>query len=160
MRPRQWSKNAFVLGGLIFSGSALHVQPELRAWTTFVAFCLMSGATYLLNDAVDAEADRLHPVKSARPVASGLLPVPAAIATAAVLMSAALGLSAVVGLKLLVAMAAYVAIPALGYSLWFKHEPVFDMGAVASGFIVRAIAGGVATGVPLSNWFLIVASCG
>jgi len=71
MRPRQWSKNAFVLGGLIFSGSALHVQPELRAWTTFVAFCLMSGATYLLNDAVDAEADRLNPRTAGRPIARG-----------------------------------------------------------------------------------------
>ena len=71
MRPRQWSKNAFVLGGLIFSGSALHLQPELRAWTTFVAFCLMSGATYLLNDAVDAEADRLNPRTAGRPIARG-----------------------------------------------------------------------------------------
>ncbi|HEX5266966.1 MAG TPA: decaprenyl-phosphate phosphoribosyltransferase [Acidimicrobiales bacterium] len=159
-RPRQWIKNLLVFAAPGAAGVVFHPHALGRAAAAFALFCLASSGSYFLNDAVDAEADRLHPVKSARPVASGLLPVPAAIATAAVLMSAALGLSAVVGLKLLVAMAAYVAIPALGYSLWFKHEPVFDMGAVASGFIVRAIAGGVATGVPLSNWFLIVASFG
>ena len=159
-RPRQWLKNVLVFAAPGAAGVLFHAHAFGRAAAAFGIFCVASSGSYFLNDAIDAEADRLHPAKRNRPVASGVLPAPAAIAVGAFLLALALGLSAAVGLKLLVAMATYVAIPAVGYSLWFKHEPVFDMAAVASGFIVRAIAGGVATGVPLSNWFLIVASFG
>ena len=159
-RPLQWPKNLLVFAAPGAAGVVFHPHAFGRAAAAFAVFCVASSGSYFLNDAIDAEADRLHPVKRNRPVASGLLPGPAAVAIAVGLLALALGLSAAVGIKLLVAMAAYVAIPALGYSLWFKREPVLDMAAVTSGFIVRAIAGGVATGVPLSNWFLIVASFG
>lgn len=159
-RPRQWIKNVLVFAAPGAAGVLFHAHALSREAEAFALFCVASSGAYFLNDARDAQADRLHPTKSRRPVAAGVVPVPVALAWASVLLAVALGLSPLVNLKFLVAMAAYVAIPALGYSFWFKHEPVLDIGAVASGFIVRAIAGGVATGVPLSNWFLIVASFG
>jgi len=126
MRPRQWSKNAFVLGGLIFSGSALHVQPELRAWTTFVAFCLMSGATYLLNDAVDAEADRLNPRTAGRPIARGDLSARTALMSAGLCAALALGLAAVVNWKTLLTLTAFMALQ-FAYSNWLKHVLFVDV---------------------------------
>ena len=159
-RPRQWIKNVLVFAAPGAAGVLFHPHALGRSAAAFAIFCVASSGSYFLNDAVDAEADRSHPTKRNRPVASGQLSVSAAVAVSAFLLALALGLAALVGIKLLVAMATYVAIPALGYSLWFKKEPVLDIAAVASGFIVRAIAGGVATGVPLSNWFLIVASFG
>jgi len=154
MRPRQWSKNAFVLGGLVFSGEALHVQPELRAWTTFVAFCLMSGATYLLNDALDAEADRLNPRTAGRPIARGDLSVRTALTSAVLCAVLALGLSAVVNWKTLLTLTGFMVLQ-FAYSFWLKHVLFVDVMAISAGFVLRAFAGLVCIPVDISPWLLL-----
>jgi decaprenyl-phosphate phosphoribosyltransferase len=126
----------------------------------FVAFCLAASGTYFLNDAMDAEADRHHPTKRNRPVAAGLISTAQAKVTAVVLIVLALAISAPLNSgRLLVVVATYVVVT-VSYSLWLKHEPILDLGAVAAGFGLRAIAGGYATDVPLSNFFLIVVGAG
>jgi decaprenyl-phosphate phosphoribosyltransferase len=125
----------------------------------FVAFCLVSSATYLLNDVRDVESDRLHPTKRHRPIAAGELAVPHAIGLAALLLVAGFALAALVRLEFLIVAVVYIAITA-SYTMWLKHIAVVDIVAIASGFILRAVAGGVAADVPLSRWFLIVASFG
>ena len=125
----------------------------------FVSFCLVAAGTYLLNDARDAEADRHHPAKSGRPIAAGEVPLGLAVALGVVLLVAGLATAALEGLDLLGLMAGYVALTS-AYTMWLKHVPVLDLAIVASGFIIRAVAGGLAADVPLSRWFLIVASFG
>jgi 4-hydroxybenzoate polyprenyltransferase len=154
MRPRQWSKNAFVLGGLVFSGEALHVGPEVRAWTTFLAFCLMSGATYLLNDATDAEADRLNPRTAGRPIARGDLPVRVALASAAGAAVLSLGIAALVNWQTLLTIAGFMVLQ-FAYSRWLKHLLFVDVMAISAGFVLRAFAGLVCIPVVISPWLLL-----
>lgn len=138
-----------------------HAIPFLHALGVFGIFCATASGTYLVNDVLDAEADRRHPAKRHRPVASGALSEPAAALVGLTLVATGLlGAWLLTGGQLLLTMGAYVAIPALGYSLWLKREPVIEMGAVAIGFVLRAVAGGVGTHVPLTNWFLVVTSFG
>jgi decaprenyl-phosphate phosphoribosyltransferase len=159
-RPRQWTKNVLV-GAAPAAAGVLFVPATLgRVGVAFVAFCLASSGTYYLNDAMDAEADRLHPIKRHRPIAAGLISVRAGFGMAAALMLAALLVSLVLGsAEFTGAVALYLALT-VSYSLWLKHLPVVDIVVVAAGFIIRAVAGGLAAGVPLSRWFLIVASFG
>lgn len=159
-RPRQWIKNLLVFAAPAAAGVLGHARPALLAAGAFGVFCLAASGTYLLNDAVDVEADRRHPTKRRRPVAAGVLSARAATGagTAAMVLSVGAGWW-LAGYRLAVVMALYVAISA-AYSLRLKHEPVLDLAALSSGFILRAIAGGVATAVALSDWFLIVASFG
>src|SRR5918994_864020 len=159
-RPKQWAKNVLVFAAPGAAGVLNEPDELARTIVAFVAFCLAASGTYFLNDAADAEAARNHPVKRSRPVAAGHLSVGAARVIAVVLMVAALGLAAPLNSgKLALVVAGYIVIT-VAYSLWLKHEPVVDLGAVAAGFVLRAIAGGVATDVPLSDWFLIVAGAG
>jgi decaprenyl-phosphate phosphoribosyltransferase len=160
IRPRQWSKNALVLVAPGAAGVLVHAAVLGRALGGFAVFCAAASATYLANDVVDAEADRAHPAKRARPVASGDLAPAVAIAAAAVAATAAMvGGWWLGGWRLLVVVLAYVAVT-MAYSLWLKHRPVVELAAVSSGFVLRAIAGGVATGVTLSEWFLVVTCFG
>jgi decaprenyl-phosphate phosphoribosyltransferase len=122
----------------------------------FVCFCLAASGTYYLNDARDAEADRHHPTKRFRPVAAGAISPRAAVIGAIVLISASLALAFVPRWQLVLVVGGYLLQTTL-YSLWLKHEPVLDLACVASGFVLRTIAGGVAVGVTISPWFLIVA---
>ena len=134
--------------------------PALDALVAFGAFCLAASGTYLWNDVLDAEADRLHPDKRHRPVASGALGVPVAAIAGSVLLGGSLAVSfALSGWHLALVTALYVAVT-LAYTLGVKRFPVVELAAVAAGFVLRAIAGGVATGVPLSSWFLVVTSFG
>ncbi len=161
LRPRQWSKNVLVFMAPAAAAVLTHLNVFLHALGVFGIFCVVASGTYLVNDALDAEADRRHPKKRHRPVASGAISEPAAASIG--LSLAAVGLAGawlLAGWQFFVVMAAYVAVPALGYSLWLKREPVIEMGVVASGFVVRAVAGGVGTHVPLTNWFLVVTSFG
>jgi decaprenyl-phosphate phosphoribosyltransferase len=119
-----------------------------------------ASGTYFLNDALDAAADRSHPTKRNRPVASGQVSTTFAKATAAVLVIVGVGIAAPLNHGQLAAVVGGYALLTASYSLWLKHEPVVDLGAVAAGFVLRAVAGGVATNVALSNWFLIVAGAG
>ena len=159
LRPKQWAKNVLVVAapgaaGVLSQGDVLG-----KVALAFVAFCLVSSATYLLNDVRDLESDRLHPTKRHRPIAAGELAVPHAIALGVLLLAVGLAVAALVRLEFLIVAVVYVAITA-SYTMWLKHVAVVDIVAIASGFILRAVAGGVAADVPLSRWFLIVASFG
>ena len=159
-RPRQWIKNLLVFVAPGAAGVLLHSTVLWHATAAFGIFCIAATGTYYLNDARDAEADRRHPTKRSRPVAAGVVPVPVALALGVIMMGASIGLGALLaGWHLSVVMGAYVAIQ-LAYSAVLKNEPILDLACVSAGFILRAVAGGVATSVPLSNWFLIVVSFG
>jgi decaprenyl-phosphate phosphoribosyltransferase len=125
----------------------------------FVAFSLAASAVYLVNDSIDVAEDRAHPVKCNRPIASGRVPVRLAVGAAIVLFLASLAVSLAASTELLIVIAVYIAVQ-LGYCLGLKHQPVVDICIVASGFLIRAIAGGAATGIPLSQWFLLCAGFG
>jgi decaprenyl-phosphate phosphoribosyltransferase len=160
MRPKQWLKNVLVFSAPGAAGVLTHAEPLLRSLGALVIFCAASSGTYLINDAVDVEADRLHPTKKNRPIAAGHLAVPVALVVGAgLLVAGALGALVVSDWRLVLVVASYAGI-SVAYSLWLKREPVIELGALASGFVLRAIAGGVAAGVPISQWFLIVASFG
>lgn len=158
-RPKQWLKNVLVFAAPAAAGVLTQPHRLALAALAFGLFCVTASGTYLLNDVIDVEADRIHPRKRLRPVASGALPVPAAAVTGAVLLVAGLTLPLLVSWQLEIVFGTYVAIQA-AYTLKLKHEPVYDLACVASGFVVRAIAGGVAVAVPVSEWFLIVATFG
>jgi decaprenyl-phosphate phosphoribosyltransferase len=159
-RPKQWAKNVLVFAAPGAAGVLTEADELGRTLAAFVAFCLAASGTYFLNDALDADADRRHPTKRNRPVAAGQVSQGLAKTMAVILVVAGLAVAAPFnGGKLALVVAGYIAIT-VAYSLWLKHEPVVDLGAVAAGFVLRAIAGGIATDVPLSDWFLIVAGAG
>jgi 4-hydroxybenzoate polyprenyltransferase len=156
MRPRQWIKNAFVLAPLFFGADLLHRVQVAHALTAMAAFCLASSAVYIFNDWRDMEADSVHALKQRRPLPSGRVSVPMALATMLALLA---GAAAIVllgslprqfGLILLL----YLAIN-LGYSLGLKHVGVIELFLVSSGFILRLLGGGVALAVTLSPWIVI-----
>ena len=159
-RPKQWVKNVLVFAAPGAAGVLTEPVQVGRTLIAFAAFCLAASGTYFLNDAMDAEADRQHPKKRYRPVAAGLISTAQAKVIAVVLIVLGLAISAPLnGGRLVVVVAAYVVVT-VSYTLWLKHEPVLDLGCVAAGFGLRAIAGAYATDVPLSNFFLIVVGAG
>jgi decaprenyl-phosphate phosphoribosyltransferase len=159
-RPRQWVKNLLVFAAPAAAGVLSHGTVAAHAAGAFGVFCLAASGTYFVNDTLDVEADRHHPVKRLRPVAAGIVPGPLAVGVGSVLMAGAIGLGwLLAGSHLALVIAVYAAVTT-AYSLGLKHEPVVDMACVSAGFVLRAIAGGVATGVPLSDWFIIVSSFG
>jgi decaprenyl-phosphate phosphoribosyltransferase len=159
LRPRQWTKNVLVLTAPVAGGVAFQQHAALQMLVAFVVFCLASSGIYLVNDLLDVESDRTHATKRRRPIASGELSVRTAVTTAAALLSSALAVSALLSWQFLVVVAVYEAVQ-LWYCFGMKHEPVFELASVASGFLLRAIAGGVATNVERSQWFLIAAGFG
>ncbi|MDQ3403345.1 MAG: decaprenyl-phosphate phosphoribosyltransferase [Actinomycetota bacterium] len=158
-RPRQWVKNVLVLAAPFAANRIFERDVLFDAAIAFVAFCLVSSSVYLVNDAIDVDADRQHPTKRNRPIAAGIVPVPLAYATSAVLFVASMGIGLFAGWSLLIVLAVYAAVQ-LGYCLGLKHQPVIDLCIVASGFLLRSIAGGVAAGIVLSQWFLLVTAFG
>jgi decaprenyl-phosphate phosphoribosyltransferase len=159
MRPRQWVKNVLVLaapfvGGVIF-------RPEVLAavGVAFVAFSLAASGVYLVNDAKDVEADRAHPTKRYRPIAAGVVSSRLALVVAVLLFAAAIGISFVASIDLVIVTVVYIAVQ-ISYCMWLKHQPVLDIAIVASGFLLRAIAGGAAAEIALSQWFLLAAAFG
>ena len=159
-RPKQWLKNVLVLMAPAAGGALTEGPVLVRTALAFVAFCLAASGTYFLNDAHDVEADRRHPRKRLRPMAAGVFSPTTGRIVGVLLLLAGLGVSIVGGRwELLLVVAVYVLNTTL-YSLKLKHVPVFDILSVAAGFLLRAIAGGAATGIPLSDWFLTVASFG
>ncbi|MDN5571241.1 MAG: decaprenyl-phosphate phosphoribosyltransferase [Propionibacteriaceae bacterium] len=159
MRPRQWVKNVLVLAAPVAAG-LLFVPAVLinTAWA-FVAFCLVSASIYLINDVRDVESDRQHPKKRFRPIAAGEVSPRTAIVWATVTVIASLALGWFVAPLLAVTLAVYWMLQ-VGYSVLWKNQPIIDLAMVAAGFLLRAVAGGVASGIPLSQWFLLVASFG
>ena len=158
-RPKQWVKNVLVWVAPFTAAKISHPHVLLEALIAFVAFCLAASAIYLINDAKDVDADRAHPKKRFRPIAAGIVPVPLAFGVAVVLLAGALGVSFVANWQLAVVIAVYEAVQ-LGYCFGWKHEPVIDLCIVASGFLLRSIAGGVAANISLSQWFLLTIAFG
>lgn len=159
MRPKQWVKNVLVLAAPLAAGRLFDPYVLIGSLWAFLAFCLVSASVYLVNDVRDVEADRLHPTKRFRPIAAGELSPTAAYLMAAVCLLAALGLGFWVQPALGITLVVYWVFQ-MGYSLFLKHQPIVDLAVVAAGFLLRAIAGGAATGIELSQWFLLVASFG
>jgi decaprenyl-phosphate phosphoribosyltransferase len=156
-RPRQWSKNVLLLAAPAAGGVIAVTSVDIRLVGAIVAFCLLSSATYLLNDVRDLDQDRLHPRKRLRPIASGELSPRSALVIAALLGLGGLAIAAAVRPELVIVGCGYLALTA-SYSLWWRRVFLLDILAVAGCFVVRAAAGGVAADVPLSRWFLVVTS--
>lgn len=154
MRPRQWTKNAFVLAAIVFAGDALHVDDWLSTLRMLVAFCLASGVAYLINDARDAEVDRHNPRTARRPIARGDLSPRAAFIAAGIVTIAALALAASINLKSAAVVAAYIALQIV-YSAGLKHVILLDVLLISGGFVLRALGGAVAIDVRMSEWLLV-----
>jgi 4-hydroxybenzoate polyprenyltransferase len=154
MRPRQWTKNLLVFAGIVFAAKLGDPGRWADAATAFVAFCAASSAAYLVNDVRDAEHDRLHPTKNARPIARRELAPRAALALAGGLALAAVALSAALGLSALLYLGAFLALQA-AYTLALKEVVLVDVMAIGALFVVRAAAGANAVRVPISPWLLL-----
>jgi len=159
LRPRQWVKNVLVLAAPIAAGTATEADVLLPVALAFVVFCMAASGIYLVNDAMDVEADRAHPTKRFRPIAAGVLPVNIAYGMAVLLLAGAIGLSFLANWQLAVVMGVYIVIQ-LAYCFGLKHQAVIDICIVSSGFLLRAIAGGVAAEIDLSQWFLLMMAFG
>ena len=160
VRPRQWVKNALVLTAPLAAGRIFDADVLGPTVLAFVLFCAVSGAVYLVNDSLDVAEDRRHPLKRLRPIAAGIVPRALAVSLAAVLAAGALTAAVLFTRPQLAwVLGTYVVIQ-LAYCLALKNQPVLDLAVVASGFLLRAVAGGVAAGLTLSQWFLLVASFG
>ena len=159
MRPRQWVKNVLVLAAPFVGGYLFQLHVLIAVGVAFVAFSLAASGVYLVNDVQDVEADRAHPTKRNRPIAAGVVPPQLALVVAALLFAGALGMSFLATPNLAIVTAVYIAVQ-ISYCLWLKHQPVVDIAIVASGFLLRAIAGGAAANIELSQWFLLVAAFG
>ena len=155
VRPHQWTKNLVVLAALALSKHLFgDLDAVVRGVAAFLVFCALSGATYILNDLVDLEQDRLHPVKCRRPLASGALPVAVARGAGLLLTLAALAASVALGWRFAVAAASYLAL-SVAYSFVLKHVVILDVLEIAIGFVLRAVAGALAIGVVFSDWLLV-----
>lgn len=153
-RPHQWIKNGFVLVGLLFGHAwhdALLVREVLLA---FAGFCLVASGIYAFNDLRDREADRVHPRKRSRPLASGTLTPAAGAAFAVVLIAAGLGVGFSVSMQAGALMLAYVVLN-VAYSLGLKHVAILDVFIIAAGFMLRLLVGTVGVGIPPSPWLLV-----
>jgi 4-hydroxybenzoate polyprenyltransferase len=140
MRPRQWTKNGFIFFGLIFDKQLFMLEPFLRTVAGFVLFCLISSAVYLFNDIADVEADRNHPEKKFRPIASGKLPVGVALATGLLLTFIAIPLGYLLSPIFALILTVYLTNNVL-YSRWLKHVSILDVMIISSGFVLRVAAG-------------------
>jgi decaprenyl-phosphate phosphoribosyltransferase len=157
-RPRQWSKNLLVLAAPCAAGLIDESLIAAQVVGAFAALCMLSSATYLVNDVRDRDQDRLHPRKRLRPVASGELAPGTAVRWAALLAVLGIALASVITPGLGAVAVGYLLLTG-AYSLWLRRIVVLDILAIAAGFVLRAIAGGVATDIYLSRWFVIVTAC-
>ena len=153
-RPKQWTKNGFVLAGVVFSGEALLPGALLAALLTFAAFCALSSAVYAANDALDVKEDRKHPLKRQRPVASGEISPRSAFVYAGLLAVIGLSLSFFINAGVGLAGLAYLALQAV-YTPVLKHLAVLDVMSISGGFVLRALAGVAAVGSPVSPWLIV-----
>ena len=158
MRPRQWVKNVFVLAPLVFSGQFLDLDTVSRALLAMLLFCVASSASYIINDIHDIEHDRRHPKKSkTRPLAAGVLSVPAAVVMLGVLYGALIW-GWFLAPNVLLIIAAYLTLN-IAYTFVLKHQPVVDIFTIAIGFVLRVYAGAVAIDVPVSEWMFVTTLC-
>jgi len=153
VRPHQWVKNVFVLAPIVFAKEMFSPFVLSRAAAAFAVFCLLAGAVYAMNDTADRDADRVHPVKRHRPIASGLVPLAWAYALSAGLVVVAGAWSVTLGWTF-----ALVALVYFGQNVWYsfqlKHVAYLDVGCIAAGFVLRVMGGGYATHIQVSNYLL------
>jgi len=155
LRPKQWYKNVLLFVGIVFSANLLDGSMWATTVLAFVYFCMLSGAEYLLNDILDRERDRVHPIKSHRPIASGKLKVSHALLLATLLAVASLvGAYFTVNLDFFISSLGYLVLVML-YSLIFKHHVIADVLVVSAGFVIRAVAGALAIDVRVSPWLIV-----
>ena len=154
LRPAQWSKNLLVFAGLLFGRRLFDGAAVVDAVSAFAVFCVLSGIVYLINDVVDRDSDRRHPLKAQRSIASGALPVPIALAIAVVLGAGGLAAAYVIGPAFGMAAAAYLALQIM-YSLALKHIVIIDVLTIAIGFVLRAVGGALAVHVEIGHWLLV-----
>jgi 4-hydroxybenzoate polyprenyltransferase len=159
LRPDQWTKNLIVFAALIFAVKLLDPAALAYASAAFLIFCALSGAVYLINDVSDRDQDRLHPLKRMRPIAAGDLSPGAALAFAAVLSVIALAASFALRPAFAATAAAYLALFVV-YTRSLKHIVILDVMAIAVGFVLRAVAGGLVIHVHVSNWLLVCTMLG
>ena len=158
-RPRQWSKNVLVAAAPAAAGVLAHLQIALATVGAFAALCALSSSTYLLNDVRDREQDRRHPTKRRRPIAAGELSPRAALGAAAIMALLGLALATPIAPVLGLIGVAYLALT-ISYSMLWRRIVVADILAIAAGFVLRTLAGGAATDIYLSRWFVVVTACG
>ncbi len=156
LRPRQWTKNLVVFAGIIFSGNIFNWSMQCKVWLTFVAFCAVVGAGYLVNDVIDREQDRVHPVKRTRPIASGRLGAGTALAVSLLLVTVFIGGGLLVDPLLSAYLAAYLVLQ-FAYSLVLKKLVIVDVLVISAGFVVRAVAGAAVIHVIISPWLVVCA---
>ncbi len=154
LRPSHWLKNGFVLAALVFARKVTDAEAVVRAAGAFAAFCLASSAIYALNDVVDRREDAQHPSKRNRPVASGAVGGGLAVGLSVVLASAGVGLALVVGRAFAATVGAYLVLM-LAYVVGLRRVAILDVLVIASGFVIRAYAGGAAIHVEVSYWLLL-----
>ncbi len=154
LRPKQWTKNLLLFAGLIFSYNILQAQLVFYTVIAFIAFCLLSGCMYIINDLVDLEDDRRHPYKKYRPLAAGRVEIRAAMVSLIILLVITFTLAWLVNLNFFIISMVFFAL-LLSYSLWFKHVVILDVLVIAFGFLLRALAGAIAIRVDISAWFLL-----
>lgn len=154
LRPRQWAKNAVIFAALLFSKTLTEPTHLMRSLAAFALFCAVSSAVYILNDILDLENDRRHPTKSKRPIAAGEISIASAAATGILLAGAALVLSWRLSPPFAMLASIYL-ISNLLYSLWLKRVVIVDVMVISSGFVIRAVAGGLVIGVEVSAWLIL-----
>jgi 4-hydroxybenzoate polyprenyltransferase len=154
LRPEQWTKNLLVFAALIFAVELGNLTAVITAVAAFAIFCALSGVVYLVNDLMDRESDRKHPLKSRRPIAAGTLSTGAAVGAVVVLGAVSLAAAFAINPRFGLVAAAYVALQAL-YSGPLKHIVILDVLALAIGFVLRAVAGAVAIDVVVSQWLFV-----
>ncbi len=154
LRPDQWTKNLFVFAALVFAERLGDANAVVKSVVAFFVFCALSATVYLINDVLDREQDRRHPLKAHRPIAAGALSPTRALAAAAVLGAAAMIVAWVLGLPFFHMAAAYVVL-LTAYSAFLKHIVILDVLTIAAGFTLRAAAGAAAIAVPMSHWLLV-----
>jgi 4-hydroxybenzoate polyprenyltransferase len=159
LRPEQWTKNLVVFAGLIFGLQLSDTAAVIRASVAAVVFCFLSGVVYLVNDIMDREADRRHPLKALRPIAAGQLPPTTAAAAGVVIGACALGVAFALSVDFCWVAVAYLALQ-FAYSGPLKHIVIIDVLTIAAGFVLRAVAGAVVIRVPISHWLLVVTLLG
>lgn len=154
LRPRQWTKNFIVFAPALFGSQLLHGDVFSEACQCAVAFCLASSSIYIVNDLLDREKDRLHPVKCKRPIASGMVGITAAVGMAIFLSTASVALSTHLGPAVVAIISTYILLM-LAYSKWLKSIALIDIFVIAAGFVLRALAGAAACAIEPSAWFLL-----
>lgn len=155
-RPHQWVKNLFVLAPLMFSGKLINPVELAHGVVAVLSFCLISSAIYVFNDFMDADADRAHPDKSSRPIASGHLSITIALIASTVMLGAGLSIASFVGAHFAMLASIYL-VMTVSYCVFLKHIVILDAMIIACGFVLRLIAGAVAVNVPPSKWLILCA---